>query len=44
MSGELYPEHMAWSMADPGRRAELAAAVAPLAGMRTLSVSRPSWA
>lgn len=32
MSGELYPEHMAWSMADPGRRAELAAAVAPLAG------------
>lgn len=31
MSGELYPEHMAWSLADPARRAELAAAVAPLA-------------
>lgn len=31
MSGELYPEHMAWSMADPARRAELAASVAPLA-------------
>lgn len=30
MSGELYPEHMAWSMADPARRAELAASVAPL--------------
>jgi glycerol-3-phosphate dehydrogenase subunit B len=32
MSGELYPEHMAWSMADPARRAELAISVAPLAG------------
>lgn len=31
MSGELYPEHMAWSMADPARRAELAQSVAPLA-------------
>ena len=29
MSGELYPEHMAWSLADPARRAELAKAVAP---------------
>ncbi len=32
LRGELYPEHMAWSMADPQRREELAAAVAPLAG------------
>lgn len=31
-SGELYPEHMAWSMADPTRRQELAAVVAPLVG------------
>jgi glycerol-3-phosphate dehydrogenase subunit B len=30
MSGELYPEHMAWSLADPARRVELAEAVAPL--------------
>jgi len=30
MGGELYPEHMAWSLADPMRRAELAEAVAPL--------------
>ena len=29
MSGELYPEHMAWSMADPARRSELAQTVAP---------------
>ena len=29
MGGELYPEHMAWSMADPARRAELAENVAP---------------
>ncbi|MDY0227955.1 MAG: glycerol-3-phosphate dehydrogenase subunit GlpB [Desulfomicrobium apsheronum] len=29
MGGELYPEHMAWSMADPARRAELAQNVAP---------------
>ena len=32
MKGELYPEHMAWSMADPARRAELADAVRPLLG------------
>jgi glycerol-3-phosphate dehydrogenase subunit B len=32
LRGELYPEHMAWSMADPPCREELAAAVAPLAG------------
>ncbi|MDO9583617.1 MAG: glycerol-3-phosphate dehydrogenase subunit GlpB [Desulfomicrobium sp.] len=32
MGGELYPEHMAWSLADPARRAELAEIVAPLAG------------
>ncbi len=32
MGGELYPEHMAWSMADPARRVELAAAVKPLLG------------
>jgi glycerol-3-phosphate dehydrogenase subunit B len=32
LRGELYPEHMAWSMADPRRREELAATVAPLAG------------
>jgi len=31
MRGELYPEHMAWSMADPARREELAKTVAPLA-------------
>lgn len=30
MGGELYPEHMAWSLADPARRRELAEAVAPL--------------
>ena len=27
-SGELYPEHMAWTLADPKRRAELAASLA----------------
>lgn len=32
MGGELYPEHMAWSLADPARRSELAAAVAPHLG------------
>lgn len=32
LRGELYPEHMAWSMADPVRREELAAIVVPLAG------------
>ena len=32
MAGELYPEHMAWSMADPAVREELAAAVRPLLG------------
>lgn len=31
MGGELYPEHMAWSMADPARREELSKTVAPLA-------------
>ncbi len=31
-SGELYPEHMAWSMGEPTRRQELAAVVAPLVG------------
>jgi glycerol-3-phosphate dehydrogenase subunit B len=31
MGGELYPEHMAWSLADPARRTELAKIVAPLA-------------
>ena len=32
MGGELYPEHMAWSLADPARRVELAEVVAPLVG------------
>lgn len=32
MGGELYPEHMAWSLADPALRSELAAAVAPHLG------------
>jgi glycerol-3-phosphate dehydrogenase subunit B len=32
MGGELYPEHMAWSMADQARRTELAEAVRPLLG------------
>ena len=32
MGGELYPEHMAWSLADPRIREELAKSVAPLAG------------
>lgn len=31
-SGELYPEHMAWSMADQARRTELAETVRPLLG------------
>ncbi len=31
MGGELYPEHMAWSLAEPARRARLAEIVAPLA-------------
>jgi len=30
LKGELYPEHMAWSMADSRRREELAALVRPL--------------
>lgn len=28
-SGELYPEHMAWALADPAKREKLAEAVAP---------------
>ncbi|WP_338667937.1 glycerol-3-phosphate dehydrogenase subunit GlpB [Pseudodesulfovibrio methanolicus] len=31
-SGELYPEHMAWALADPKYRAKLAEAVAPHLG------------
>ena len=30
LQGELYPEHMAWAMADPARRQDLADRVAPL--------------
>jgi glycerol-3-phosphate dehydrogenase subunit B len=32
MSGELYPEHMAWSMADAAVRRELAGSLVPLLG------------
>ena len=32
MAGELYPEHMAWSMADSSVREQLAATVRPLLG------------
>lgn len=32
-AGELYPEHLAWSLADPGRREQLARSVAPYAAM-----------